>query len=106
MNKEKDLIEKIIFVIENDISPIIGSHGGNIRFKSFKDGTVTITLGGNCRGCMSAQITAEEVVKEKLLEKIGNEIKKVSVYQEIDNEIWEFAKGILRGEKSGLERRI
>lgn len=106
MSTTGDLQERIIQVISHDISPIIKTHGGEIIFKSYANGVVTITLGGNCNGCMSAQITAEQVVKEKLVEKLGDVIKEVVVSQEIDPELWNFAKKFLRGEENGLERGI
>lgn len=99
MKDQGDLIKKVIHVINHDISPIIRSHGGMIKLKSLKDGVVTITLGGNCNGCISAQVTAEEIVKAKLIEKLGDEIKRVSIYQDIDDQIWDFAKELLRGER-------
>lgn len=104
MESQEDLRKKIIHVINNDISPKIKAHGGFIKFKSLKDGVVTITLGGNCNGCISAQITAEKIVKEKLKEKLGDEIRGVKVYQDIDDQIWDFAKELLRGKENELER--
>ena len=104
MESQEDLRKKIIHVINNYISPKITAHGGFIKFKSLKDGVVTITLGGNCNGCISAQITAEEIVKEKLKEKLGDEIRGVKVYQDIDDQIWDFAKELLRGKENELER--
>ncbi len=103
MEDREDLRKKIIHVINHDIFPKIKAHGGFIKFKSLKDGVVTITLGGNCNGCISAQITAEEIVKEKLKEKLGDEIRGVKVYQDIDDQIWDFAKELLRGERSELD---
>ena len=87
-------------VILEDISPIIENHGGIINIKSIKDGIVTITLEGKCNNCPSAQITTEEIVKEKLIETLGEKIVDVKLHSEVSDELWDFAKKILNHEKS------
>lgn len=104
MKQKQSVKDKVISVIKSDIEPIINSHGGKINIKSIEDGIVTITLTGNCNNCISAQITTEEIVKEKLIEKIGDEVKDVRLYREIDEELWDFAKKFLRGENNELAR--
>lgn len=106
MENNLELKKKVISVINSDISPIIKSHGGKINIKSINNGVVTITLGGNCNNCISAQVTTQEIVKEKLIEKLGGEVKDVKLYSDIDDDIWDFAKKILRGENRELERKL
>lgn len=104
MKTKGEINDLIISTMEKEIEPIIASHGGRIIVKSIEDGIVTIALLGNCNKCPSAQITTEEVVKERLMEKFKDYIKDVRLYSDIDDELWEYAKKILRGEDCELER--
>jgi len=92
---KNNLLLKISKVVDEDIAPIIETHGGVINIKSFENGVVTITLNGNCNNCPAAQITTEEVVKEKLLEAFPNDVKDVKLYAEVSDDIWNFAKTLL-----------
>lgn len=86
-------VEKII---EDKVKPYILEHGGDIAVKKIEDGIVYITLYGNCQGCPSAQLTTESVVAERLREELGDAVKDVILQTEMDPEIIEFAKKLLR----------
>lgn len=96
---ENELEKDVKRVILEDITPIIADHGGIINIKSIKNGVVTVTLSGKCSGCPSAQITTEEIIKKKLIEKLGKRIVDVSLYSEVSDELWNFVKKILNHEK-------
>ena len=54
-NKELKEIEKqIIKVLDAKIRPAVARDGGDIKFKKFKDGIVTVELQGSCSGCPSS----------------------------------------------------
>lgn len=94
-----DLDKEVKKVIDEDISPIISTHGGQIQLESVKDGVVTITLLGNCNGCPSAQITTEEIVKEILTQKLPNKIKNVVLSNGISDEMWRYAKNLIKNNR-------
>lgn len=92
------LMEKIETFVKSDVLPYLSSHNGDIKIKSIKDKIVTITLLGNCSKCPLSQITFEEVVREKLMARFPDEIEDVRLYNEISDELWNFAKLCLEGE--------
>ena len=79
----EDLIEnygeiekKIIDVLESKIRPAVSRDGGDITFKSFEKGVVTVQLKGSCSGCPSSTITLKKGV-ENLLSHYIPEVKEV-----------------------------
>ena len=50
--------------------------GGNISFKSYDDGVVTVMLQGACSGCPSSTVTLKSGI-EGLLKRMIPEVKEV-----------------------------
>jgi len=50
--------------------------GGDIKFKEFKNGTVTVQLQGSCSGCPSSKMTLKQGVQNLLCHYIP-EVKNV-----------------------------
>ena len=76
-NKELKEIEKqIIKVLDAKIRPAVARDGGDIKFKKFKDGIVTVELQGSCSGCPSSTMTLKQGV-ENLLKHYIPEVKVV-----------------------------
>ena len=50
--------------------------GGDIKFKEFKDGKVTVELKGSCSGCPSSTLTLKQGVQNLLCHYIP-EVKEV-----------------------------
>ena len=48
-------MKKIIDVLDTKIRPAVAKDGGDIKFKSFKNGVVKVELQGSCSGCPSSQ---------------------------------------------------
>ena len=46
-----EIENKIIKILETKIRPAVAKDGGDITFKEFKDGKVTVMLKGSCSGC-------------------------------------------------------
>jgi len=67
--------EKILETIDSKIRPALQSHGGDIDYISFDDGTVKVRLTGACGSCPFAQETlraqVEAVLKEEVPEIVG-----------------------------------
>ena len=66
-NKDKDDTEKkIIDVLDTKIRPAVARDGGDIKFKSFKNGVVKVELQGSCSGCPSSLMTLKQGVQNLL----------------------------------------
>jgi len=67
---------KIVQILDEYIKPAVESDGGAIVFKSFKDGVVTVSLKGSCRGCPSSTMTLKAGI-EGLLKRLVPEVESV-----------------------------
>ena len=67
---------KVIDLLENYVRPAVEQDGGNITFKSYKDGVVTVNLQGSCSGCPSATVTLKAGI-ENLLKRMVPEVTEV-----------------------------
>tara|TARA_B100000674_G_C37644166_1_gene824802 strand:- start:123 stop:662 length:540 start_codon:yes stop_codon:yes gene_type:complete len=72
----KDIEKKIIKILDQKIRPAVAKDGGDIRFKSFKDGIVSVQLQGSCSGCPSSTMTLKQGVQNLLCHYIP-EVKEV-----------------------------
>ena len=70
------MIDKIKEVLDSKIRPAVARDGGDITFKSFKDGVVIVELKGSCSGCPSSIMTLKQGVQNLLCHYIS-EVKKV-----------------------------
>tara|TARA_B100000686_G_scaffold305365_1_gene343759 strand:- start:890 stop:1465 length:576 start_codon:yes stop_codon:yes gene_type:complete len=70
------VINKINEVLDSKIRPAVARDGGDITFKSFKDGIVTVELKGSCSGCPSSVMTLKQGVQNLLCHYIP-EVKSV-----------------------------
>ena len=70
------IVNKINEVLDSKIRPAVARDGGDITFKSFKDGTVTVELKGSCSGCPSSIMTLKQGVQNLLCHYIP-EVKSV-----------------------------
>lgn len=65
--KDEDLtVNKIKEVLDTKIRPAVSKDGGDIKFVSFKNGTVTVELKGSCSGCPSSLMTLKNGVQNLL----------------------------------------
>ena len=74
--QSNEIINKINEVLDSKIRPAVARDGGDITFKSFKDGTVTVELKGSCSGCPSSIMTLKQGVQNLLCHYIP-EVKNV-----------------------------
>ena len=67
INKSFSEIEKkIINILETKVRPAVAKDGGDIKFKEFKNGVVTVNLQGSCSGCPSSTMTLKQGVQNLL----------------------------------------
>ena len=61
-----EIEKQIIKILETKIRPAVARDGGDIKFKEFKDGIVTVQLQGSCSGCPSSIMTLKQGVQNLL----------------------------------------
>ena len=71
-----EVINKINEVLDTKVRPAVARDGGDIKFKSFENGIVTVELNGSCSGCPSSIITLKQGVQNLLCHYIP-EVKSV-----------------------------
>ena len=71
-----EIEEKIVKILNQKIRPAVAKDGGDIKFKEFKDGIVTVQLQGSCSGCPSSTMTLKQGVQNLLTHYIP-EVKEV-----------------------------
>jgi len=79
-----EVVKKIINVLDEKVRPAVAKDGGDIKFKSFENGLVTVELQGSCSGCPSSIMTLKQGVQNLLCHYVP-EVKKVEALQ--DNEL-------------------
>ena len=79
-NEEKldlgEVEDRIITVLDEKVRPAVAKDGGDIKFKSFKDGVVHVELQGSCSGCPSSLMTLKQGVQNLLCHYV-EEVKSV-----------------------------
>ena len=71
-----ETVKKINEILDTKVRPAVAKDGGDIKFKSFKDGIVTVELQGSCSGCPSSVMTLKQGVQNLLCHYIP-EVKSV-----------------------------
>ena len=71
-----EVVKKIINVLDEKIRPAVARDGGDIKFKSFDNGLVTVELQGSCSGCPSSMATLKQGVQNLLCHYLS-EVKRV-----------------------------
>ena len=73
---DNEVEKKIKEILDTKIRPAVARDGGDIKFKSFKNGLVTVELKGSCSGCPSSIMTLKQGVQNLLTHYIS-EVKRV-----------------------------
>ena len=71
-----EVVKKIINVLDEKVRPAVARDGGDIKFKSFDNGLVTVELQGSCSGCPSSMATLKQGVQNLLCHYVP-EVKRV-----------------------------
>ncbi len=71
-----EIEKKIIQILETKIRPAVARDGGDIKFKKYNNGIVTVQLQGSCSGCPSSTMTLKQGVQNLLCHYIP-EVKEV-----------------------------
>ena len=57
-------------VIDEDINPAVGSHGGFVTLLDVRDDMAFIQLGGGCQGCGMADVTLKQGIEVRIREMV------------------------------------
>lgn len=71
------IVKKIKDLIDTYVKPAVESDGGNIEFKSFDKGVVTVIMQGSCSGCPSSTVTLKSGI-EGMLKRMIPEVTEVT----------------------------
>ncbi|MBK8517828.1 MAG: NifU family protein [Saprospiraceae bacterium] len=74
--EDGELVKKIKDLIDTYVKPAVEMDGGNIEFKSYENGIVTVVLQGSCSGCPSSTVTLKSGI-EGMLKRMVPEVKEV-----------------------------
>ncbi len=65
-----DTRTRIQEIIDYQINPAVGGHGGFIEFIDYRDGVVYLRMGGGCQGCGMASVTLRQGIERMLREEV------------------------------------
>ena len=65
-SENDELVQQIIELIDTRVRPAVAQDGGDIIFKDFKDGVVTLHMQGSCSGCPSSTATLKMGIENML----------------------------------------
>jgi NFU1 iron-sulfur cluster scaffold homolog, mitochondrial len=67
---EADIRKKVLQLLEREINPAVGMHGGWVELIDVKRNSVYLRLGGGCQGCGSANATLKFGIEKSIREVI------------------------------------
>ncbi len=73
---DAEIIDQIKDLIETRVRPAVANDGGDITYRSYRDGVVTLVLQGACSGCPSSSATLKQGI-ESLLKHYVPEVTEV-----------------------------
>jgi Fe-S cluster biogenesis protein NfuA len=73
---DDDIVKRIKELLENYVRPAVEMDGGNIQFRSYKEGKVNLMLQGSCSGCPSSMVTLKAGI-EGMMKRMIPEVKEV-----------------------------
>ena len=62
--------EKVLKLLETEINPAVGMHGGWVELIDVKKNSVYLRLGGGCQGCGAADVTLKQGIEKSIRELI------------------------------------
>ncbi|MDG1178607.1 MAG: NifU family protein [SAR324 cluster bacterium] len=64
------LEDQIQLMLDEQVNPMLASHGGNVMLEGIKDSTAYVRFGGGCQGCSMIDTTVKQGVEVMLKEAI------------------------------------
>ncbi len=81
--EDSDVVKQIKELIEVKVRPAVAMDGGDIIYRDFKDGIVSLELKGACSGCPSSTITLKNGI-ESMLKHYIPEVEEVVQINDFD----------------------
>lgn len=75
-DQDLEIVKRIKEIIEHYVKPAVEMDGGNIEFKSYNEGIVTVMMQGSCSGCPSSTVTLKSGI-EGLMKRMLPSVKEV-----------------------------
>lgn len=92
-----ELLTKVESLLDAEVRPQLLLHGGGMETVRLEGGRYVYRLTGQCAGCPSAYLTAEELIRRTLLANIP-ELQDAVLEQGVSDELMDMAKKFLRHE--------
>lgn len=70
MPREDEIRARVEHLLETQINPAVGSHGGWVELLGVQGNNVFLQLGGGCQGCGMADVTLKQGIETLLREEI------------------------------------
>jgi len=67
---ESEIRQKVQQLLEKEINPALGMHGGWVELLDVKKNSLYLRLGGGCQGCSSALVTLKQGIEKSIREMI------------------------------------
>lgn len=75
VSDDAPLVERINYMIQNEINPQLANHGGQVVLTEITDdGHAVLQFGGGCNGCSMVDVTLKEGIEKQMLEQFAGEI--------------------------------
>ena len=65
-----DLSIAVAEVIEDQVNPVVATHGGHVDLVGIDDGKALIAFGGGCQGCGMVDVTLKQGVEEMITDSV------------------------------------
>jgi Fe-S cluster biogenesis protein NfuA len=67
---EAEIRKRVQELLEREVNPALGMHGGWVELIDVKKNSVYLRLGGGCQGCGAANVTLKQGIERSIREKI------------------------------------
>jgi Fe-S cluster biogenesis protein NfuA len=64
--EDQEIVDQIKDLLETRVRPAVASDGGDIIFRGFRDGVVSLEMQGSCSGCPSSTATLKHGIENML----------------------------------------
>ena len=91
--------ERVREIVLHRIRPHLLEHGGDLKVKEIRGRDIGIVFSGACGSCPAAQITVEQVVERGLRNELQEELGRVYLINETEENLLAFARKLLNRRK-------
>lgn len=64
---ETEIIKQIHELLETRVAPAVASHGGEVNFVSYANGTLKLQMSGACAGCAGSTMTLKHGIEGMMM---------------------------------------